>query len=231
MAETNLSALQATDALRGLKEVRDGTDRRAAGLSLMVWALVLTSLAGSLLAYGFGMFILAEKKGGYGSGEWLLLVATLFVIFAFWVVLGVILQRVVFSSFSIRRAPGDKAWKSALVAAGVVLASFLLFGGLQEVMPAIQGITPDQYDVLNHNIGTATALWISGTVFLAILMTQGKLGLPRGRAAACAIGAMVFGQLATFLWFPDMGITGAVAALLVLPLGLIGFGLQLWRQG
>ncbi len=229
MAPTAITAQQAAAVLGDLREARDTVSTRAAGLSLMVWALVVTSTAGSLVILNF---VVLQEDSDWGSAVWGLFLAGNVLAVALWASLGAVLQSAIWQAFGIRRAPGTSAWKGPLTAFGVAFLLVALNLPLQGITRALQGIGADATMAeLHWNLGFAFALSIGGAIVVAVTLLMADRGFPKRPGIITGLSMIVLGHLTTFLWFPDLGPAGALVAVAFVPTMFLGLGSYLFRQG
>lgn len=230
MGETpSLTALEAASVLHDVREARENVNNRAAAMSWMMWALVITSLAGTLAMLNY---LTRLDMTGFQWG--LFLIGNALAI-AGWAALGGVFQNAVWRAFSVRRPEGQSSWKGPLVAFGVafVLGVSNLF--LQGAVRAAQGLTPDDtartMEQIHHNLGFAFGMGIGGAIIVAVTILMGYRGYARRPGIIVGLSAILVGHLTTFLWFPDMGPAGLALAMVALPVGFLAMGRYYWKKG
>lgn len=222
---STITPTEAVLALKDLRATRDTLNHRAAGMSLMMWALVLTSATGSVL-----LLDRVPHEDMSGAGWGIFLAANVLAVAA-WAAVGALFQNTIWSTFGIA-SPRVPSWRAPLLAFGAafaLVASNLLLQGVSRSIQGIDGTAP--MADLHHNLGFAFAFGIGGGLIIAITLLMASRGFRRAPGVAAGIGMMLFGHLATFLWFPSLGIAGALIATASIPLALLGLGYSLWKQG
>lgn len=224
-SETSLTPLQAASVLQETRHARENLNNRAAAISWVMWALVLTSLAGTL---GFLERIPHETMTNMQWGLYMLL--NLFAILG-WAGLGGLFQTAVYRAFSMERPAGHSTAKGAAIAFGVaflvIVVSFgvgngRLFWGIGE------GATMEEQ---HHNLGVAIALQIGAAVLAAVTMLQGYRGYSRRPGLIATTGCLLVSFILPALWFPDLGTSGMFFAIALVPLIFVAIGIAYWRQG
>lgn len=233
MAPTAITAQQAAAVLGDLREARDTVSTRAAGLSLMVWALVVTSTAGSLIMLTFAW---KSANSDLVDSVWLLFLAAEILTIAVWLALGGFMQNAIWQAFGILRPAGVSAWRAPLTALGVALFLVALNLPMHELTLSLQGLNDVPIDgtemaQINWNAGFSLAMVIGGAIVVAVTLLMAARGFPRASGIAVGLGMMVFGHLATFLWFPNLGVAGPLVAVAFVPTMFLGLGSYLFRQG
>jgi hypothetical protein len=230
MAEPAMTATHATIVLNNLRQVRDNVSTRAAGLSLMMWGLVFASTAGSLVILNF---VILRDDSDWASALWGLFLATNVLVVALWAAIGAMMQNAVWQAFGLRRAKEPSRWKTpakAFGAAFLLVALNLPLQGLTRSLQGLSGATSLEQE-LHWNLGFAFALSIGGALVVAITLLMAERGFPKRPGLVTASGMIVFGHLATFLWFPNLGLAAPILAVALLPLIFLGLGSYLFRKG
>jgi hypothetical protein len=223
--EPVLTPLQAASVLQDTRLARETLNNRAAAMAWIAWALVITSLAGTL---GFLDRIPHEDLSGR---DWGLFLAANLLAIVIWAGVGGLIQTAIHRTFSLERPTGHSNWKGAAIAFGVaflvVVATFGLGNGR-----IFWGVGPDAtMEQQHHNLGFAIPLQIGAALLAAVTVLQGYRGYSR-RPGLIATGACIVASfVAVAPWFPSLGTSGAFLAAAAMPLIFLAIGLAYWRQG
>lgn len=221
-----MSAAEAASILGDVRTARDSVNNRAAAISWMMWALVITSLAGSLGALNY--LTLRELT----NVQWGLFLLANVLVIATWAGIGAAFQNAVWHAFSLSRPPGQSNWKGPVAAFGVafllVIANLLLQGLTRAIQGADDSWTNADYE---HNLGLAMTLGVGGAVLVAVSILMGSRGYAIRPGILVGIGAILVGHLTTFLWVPEFGPTGPALAFLAIPVSFVATGYIYWRKG
>lgn len=223
--QTSLTPLEAASVLQDTRLARESLNNRAAAISWIMWALVLTSLAGTL---GFLDRIPHESMNEMEWGLFMLL--NFFSILA-WAGLGGLFQTAVYRAFSLERPTGHSTWKGAAIAFGVAFVVILVSFGVGNGR-LFWGIGPGAtMEEQHHNLGIAIALQIGAAVLAAVTTLQGYRGYTRRPGLIATAACLLVSFLVPALWFPDLGTSGMFVAIATVPLVFIAIGIAYWRQG
>jgi hypothetical protein len=222
-----LTAAEAAAAIHGIRTARDAVNSRAAALSWMMWALVITSLATSVLLFSYFEFM--SHGDAFGDMGWGLFLLGNALIMAVWAAVGGLFQHFIWEAFTVTSGVGEKAWKSPLLAFGTAFGLVVLNLFLQAPFRFLAGAHTDAQ--LNHNVSLEVVLSIGGSVLVAITLLQGARGVPRRPGILAGVVAMLVGHLSILPFVPDAGAAGSVAAIALVPISFVGVGSYYWRRG
>lgn len=221
-----LTALEAASVMQDTRAARETFNSRAAAMSWIMWALILTSLAGSLAMLD------RVRHAGMDNAQWGLFILANLLIIGGWAALGGLFQNAVWRAFSLSPLDGQATWKGPayafLAGFGLVLLNAVLRGPIQSFYLDLGTATNAEID---HNLGLALALFIGGSLLVAVTLLQGFRGYPRRPGIIAGALMMVLGHVAAFLAVPDFGAAGTAAALVLLPLAFGAMGVFYWRRG
>lgn len=220
-----LTPEEAASILGETRRARESLNNRAAAISWIMWALVLTSLAGTL------SMLDRIPHEAMSAPVWFLFLGGNILAILMWAGIGGLCQTAVYRAFTLDRPAGHSTWKGAVIAFGVaflvMFVSFVTGNGR-----IFWGITPDApMEDLHHNLGLGITLQIGAAILAAVTVLQGYRGYSRRPGLIAAGSCLLVSFITPALWFPDLGTAGTVAAIVLLPLVFFAIGWAYWRQG